>query len=123
MRAELLTLALIVGGFTWAFRFFPTKLDVSAMKPDGVLARFLASTGPAAIATLFVASVLPMLQQGLPVPLIAGTAVVLFAATALYRWLGASVLSAFEKLMGMVLIAMSVQMLLDGLAGFLARVA
>ena len=53
----------------------------------------------------------------------AGTAVVLFAATALYRWLGASVLSAFEKLMGMVLIAMSVQMLLDGLAGFLARVA
>jgi len=77
MRAELLTLALIVGGFTWAFRFFPTKLDVSAMKPDGVLARFLASTGPAAIATLFVASVLPMLQQGLPVPLIAGTAAVL----------------------------------------------
>ena len=77
MRAELLTLALIVGAFTWAFRFFPTKLDVSAMKPDGVLARFLASTGPAAIATLFVASVLPMLQQGLPVPLIAGTAVVL----------------------------------------------
>ena len=53
----------------------------------------------------------------------AGTAVVLFAATALYRWLGASVLSAFEKLMGMVLIAMSVQMLLDGMAGFLARVA
>ncbi|KAF0170312.1 MAG: hypothetical protein FD162_3578 [Rhodobacteraceae bacterium] len=77
MRAELLTLALIVGAFTWAFRFFPTKLDVSAMKADGVLARFLASTGPAAIATLFVASVLPMLQQGLPVPLITGTAAVL----------------------------------------------
>lgn len=77
MRAELLTLALIVGAFTWAFRFFPTKLDVSAMKPDGVLARFLASTGPAAIATLFVASVLPMLQQGLPVPLITGTVAVL----------------------------------------------
>lgn len=83
MRAELLTLALVVGAFTWAFRFFPTKLDVSAMKPDGVLARFLASTGPAAIATLFVASVLPMLQQGLPVPLIAGTVAVLavFAAS------------------------------------------
>ena len=41
MRAELLTLALVVGAFTWAFRFFPTKLDVSAMKPDGVLARWL----------------------------------------------------------------------------------
>lgn len=77
MRADLLTLALIVGAFTWAFRFFPTKLDVSTIKPDGVLARFLASTGPAAIATLFVASVLPMLQQGLPLPLIAGTTAVL----------------------------------------------
>jgi small neutral amino acid transporter SnatA (MarC family) len=53
----------------------------------------------------------------------AATAIVLFASTALYRWLGASVLAAIEKLMGMVLIAMSVQMLLDGLAGFLARVA
>ena len=83
MRSELLILALIVGAFTWAFRFFPTKLDVSTMKPDGVLARFLASTGPAAIATLFVASVLPMLQQGLPLPLIAGIATVLavFAAS------------------------------------------
>lgn len=82
MRAEILTLALIVGSFTWAFRFFPTKLDLSTMKPDGLLARFLASTGPAAIATLFVASVLPMVKSGLPVPLIAGTAAVLavFAA-------------------------------------------
>ena len=34
MRAEILTLALIVGGFTWAFRFFPTKLDLSTMAPD-----------------------------------------------------------------------------------------
>lgn len=73
MRAELLTLALIVGAFTWAFRFFPTRADLSAMKPDGILSRFLAATGPAAIATLFVASVLPMVQGGLPVPMAVGT--------------------------------------------------
>lgn len=77
MRAEILTLALIVGGFTWAFRYFPTRLDLSGMKADGMLARFLASTGPAAIATLFVASVLPMVRGGVPLPLIAGTAAVL----------------------------------------------
>jgi len=73
MRLEILILALIVGGCTWAFRFFPTKADLSAIKPDGVLARFLASTGPAAIATLFVASVLPMLKGGVPLPLGIGT--------------------------------------------------
>ncbi len=77
MRAEILTLALIVGAFTWAFRFFPTKADLSGIAPDGVLARFLASTGPAAIATLFVASVLPMLRGSVPLPLVAGTAAVL----------------------------------------------
>lgn len=83
MRAEILTLALIVGSFTWAFRFFPTKLDLSSMAPDGLLARFLAATGPAAIATLFVASVLPMVRGGVPVPLMVGTLTVLavFAAT------------------------------------------
>ena len=83
MRAEILTLALIVGGFTWAFRFFPSKLDLSTMARDGLLARFLAATGPAAIATLFTASVLPMVQSGMPVPLVFGTMAVLagFAAS------------------------------------------
>ncbi|MDZ4311078.1 MAG: AzlD domain-containing protein [Cypionkella sp.] len=82
MRLEILTLALIVGACTWAFRFFPTKVDLSGIKPDGVLARFLAATGPAAIATLFVASLLPMVTGGLPVPLVIGTVSVLavFAA-------------------------------------------
>lgn len=77
MRLEILTLALIVGVCTWGFRFFPTKADLSGIKPDGVLARFLASTGPAAIATLFVASVLPMMKGGVPLPLGIGTASVL----------------------------------------------
>ena len=83
MRLEILTLALIVGACTWAFRFFPTKADLSGIKPDGILARFLASTGPAAIATLFVASILPMMKGGMPVALIIGTASVLVVYAAL----------------------------------------
>ena len=83
MRFEILAVALMVGACTWAFRFFPTRADLSTMKPDGLLARFLASTGPAAIATLFVASALPMLRGGDHAALAAGVATVLavFAAT------------------------------------------
>ena len=51
MRADILTLALIVGLFTWAFRFFPTRADISRLPHGGALSRFLAATGPAAIAT------------------------------------------------------------------------
>ena len=61
MRSEILALALIVGAFTWAFRYVPTRLDLSRIVPGGRLSRFLSGTGPAAIATLFVASVLPIL--------------------------------------------------------------
>ena len=83
MRAEILTLALMVGAFTWAFRVLPTRADLSAIPERGLLSRFLAATGPAAIATLFTASVLPMVTGGLPLPLAGGTAAVLaiFAAT------------------------------------------
>lgn len=42
------------------------------------------------------------------------TSVILFCSTGLYRLLGASVLTAFERLMGMLLVALSVQMILDG---------
>ena len=83
MRAEILTLALMVGAFTWAFRVLPTRADLSAMPEGGLLSRFLAATGPAAIATLFTASVMPMVTGGLPLPLAGGTAVLLavFAVT------------------------------------------
>jgi hypothetical protein len=77
MRAEILTLALIVGALTWAFRFFPTRADLSALPQGGALARFLAATGPAAIATLFTASALPYLNGGVPVPLLLGIGAVL----------------------------------------------
>jgi MarC family membrane protein len=44
------------------------------------------------------------------------TAAILFSATYLYKILGMRVLLALERLMGMLLVALSVQMLLDGLA-------
>ncbi|MFT3762128.1 MAG: YhgN family NAAT transporter [Pseudoxanthomonas sp.] len=49
----------------------------------------------------------------------AGTAAILFSATVLYRWLGRRVLTAVERLMGMLLVAISVQMLLDGINAYL----
>jgi multiple antibiotic resistance protein len=48
-----------------------------------------------------------------------GTAVILFSATYLYKLLGKPVLVALERLMGMLLVAISVQMLLDGIAVYL----
>ena len=49
----------------------------------------------------------------------AATAAILFSATYLYKWLGARVLAAIERLMGMVIVAISVQMFLDGLSAYL----
>jgi len=51
----------------------------------------------------------------------AATAAILFSATSLYRLLGSRALTAIERLMGMLLVAISVQMLLDGLASYLGR--
>ena len=65
MNADLVILALLAGAANWAFRALPVLLMKREARPGGVAARFLASTGPAAIATLFVASVLPQLW---PVP-------------------------------------------------------
>ncbi|MFZ5658071.1 MAG: YhgN family NAAT transporter [Pseudomonadota bacterium] len=47
------------------------------------------------------------------------TAAILFSATILYRFLGQRVLTAIERLMGMLLVAISVQMFLDGIAAYL----
>ena len=49
----------------------------------------------------------------------AATAAILFSATVLYRFLGQRVLTAIERLMGMLLVAISVQMFLDGVAAYL----
>ncbi len=79
MRPELVLLAAIVGFATWMFRFAPTKLRFSRIDPAGPLRRFLVATGPAAIATLFTASVLPMITPDLKgdVPLVFGIGAVL----------------------------------------------
>ena len=47
------------------------------------------------------------------------TAVILLFATVLFKWLGESVLTALERLMGMILVALSVQMFLDGVQAYL----
>ena len=49
----------------------------------------------------------------------AATAAILFSATYLYKWLGQRALVAVERLMGMLLVAISVQMLMDGIAMYL----
>lgn len=49
------------------------------------------------------------------------SAVILFSATAMQRFLGKRGMIAIERLMGMVLIAIAVQMLLDGLKSFLTQ--
>jgi len=46
------------------------------------------------------------------------TSVILVSSTYLYRWLGHSVLVALERLMGMLLVALSVQMFLNGIVAY-----
>lgn len=49
------------------------------------------------------------------------TAAILLSATYLFRWLGESVLTALERVMGMLLIALSVQMFLAGIVTFMQQ--
>ncbi len=81
MRSELIVMALAVGLCTWGFRFLPTKLNLTRGDPEGLMQRLLAATGPAAIATLFTASILPMLsfEAARWVPLVLGVAAVVGA--------------------------------------------
>ena len=65
MNTDLLIVAGLAGAANWAFRVLPMRMKPRDLPPDGIMARFLAATGPAAIATLFVASVLPAVY---PVP-------------------------------------------------------
>src|SRR5574343_674896 len=52
-----------------------------------------------------------------------GTALILLSATYLYKVLGTRVLVALERLMGMLLVAISVQMLMDGINAYLNSAA
>jgi branched-subunit amino acid transport protein len=84
MNVELLTVALMAGAANWAFRALPILLRSDRQAAEGWLERFLSATGPAAIATLFVAAILPTLSLDLHrfLPVLLGTLAVLgvFAA-------------------------------------------
>lgn len=77
MRWEVLALALVVGAANWGFRYLPIRFGLGSGAEGGVLARFLAAVGPAAIATLFVASALPFVAAGAVLAPVLGTAAVL----------------------------------------------
>ena len=74
MTEGLFLMAALAGVANWAFRAVPTLLSRREPRPGGVLAGFLAATGPAAIATLCVAPVLPQLYPAPRdvLPLVAG---------------------------------------------------
>lgn len=79
MNWDLLAVACLAGAANWAFRALPILARSDRMGTRGWLERFLSATGPAAIATLFVASILPALSADLPglIPVLAGTLAVL----------------------------------------------
>ena len=75
--------------------------------------------GPSAMATLMLlASRQPdrlMTWVGALTPAMAVSTTVLLATDHLHRWLGAAMVTAIEKLMGLVLTAVAVEMILAGL--------
>lgn len=79
MNWDLLTVAVLAGAANWAFRALPVITRSDRMAAGGWLERFLSATGPAAIATLFVAAILPALTPDLRalMPVITGTLAVL----------------------------------------------
>lgn len=79
MNGDLLLVALLAGAANWAFRVLPTLARTDRRAYGGWLERFLAATGPAAIATLFVAALLPALSSDLRalLPVVIGIAAVL----------------------------------------------
>lgn len=79
MNWDLLTVALLAGAANWAFRALPVIARTDRLAAGGWLERFLSATGPAAIATLFVAAILPALSPDLRqlAPVLSGTLAVL----------------------------------------------
>jgi hypothetical protein len=79
MSWELLAVACMAGVANWCFRALPILARTGRATAGGWLGRFLSSTGPAAIGTLFVAAILPALSSELVRlwPVITGTLAVL----------------------------------------------
>lgn len=84
MRADVLEVALIAGVLTYLWRYLPLRANLTDMPPNGLLARFLAATGPATIATLFVAEMLPLLHTSLGRQ--SAAAIGVLAVLLAYRW-------------------------------------
>ncbi|SDG25028.1 AzlD domain-containing protein [Pelagibacterium luteolum] len=84
MNTELIIVTLLVGLGTYLIRFLPTFFMRGTGNPQAPLSRFLAATGPAAIAALYVGAVLPMLSPDLAAiaPLLLGS----IAVVAIYLW-------------------------------------
>lgn len=82
--------------------------------------------GPSILATLILmASKHPNELGTLSVALLVAwilSSVILFSATAMQKYLGKNGMIAIERLMGMLLIAISVQMFLDGIRDFVSSV-
>ena len=91
MWSEAVVLSVIVGACTWGFRYLPLRLGLQNVAPGGAVGRFLAATGPAAIATLFAAELLPHLRaiDSQPVPLGLG----LLAVLSVFFWRRSAVLA------------------------------
>lgn len=79
MNWDLLTVAVMAGAANWAFRALPVLARTDKLAVGGWLERFLSATGLAAIATLFVAAILPALTPEMArlLPVIIGTLAVL----------------------------------------------
>ena len=80
--------------------------------------------GPSALATLLLLAgqpgAQPLFLAGALLTAWSFSAVILLASGALHRLLGERGLLALERLMGLLLVALAVQMLLDGLKGYLS---
>ncbi len=96
MNVELLAVALLAGAANWAFRVLPTLARTDRLAPGGWLERFLSATGPAAIATLFVAAILPELTTDFArlLPVVTGTLAVLAVWAASRSVAGATIAGA-----------------------------
>ena len=91
MLSDAILLSLIVGACTWGFRFLPLRLGLQNLAPGGAVGRFLAATGPAAIATLFAAEIMPHLA-GIDIRM-AALAAGLTAVLAVFYWRRSAVLA------------------------------
>lgn len=108
---------------------FPSDAHASAELPEGepflVPLAIPLVAGPSALATLLLIQQTAGFTTGelLLALTIAWsiTAVILLSSTFMYRVLGARGLIALERLMGMLLVMVAVQMLIDGIKAFLAR--